>query len=675
MTDPNFKMKSPLDAFDEYIFRMHVKAESNKAKRRIYNLAVIANRPDIARVENAVTGNYHETETYFHVNIKGVDTVVVAHPDVVAAVDSFTKPAGDALMDIIQKSNSTLKFGATSASLAFQIRNLFFGDLPALALMSKAGIKNPMDVITFVIDVVTSFGHNYNASFKGEYSPLMLEFMKSGAMGSSMHSAIDSLGRDPKTGASSEGKLFRYIIDAFGKVSNTIEQTSKLAGFKRLMRNAGVTTLADLNNPELKMALVAEVRNYSGSPDFARNGSLMGLAMVRMGFVFLNPATAGTASALERLTANLNKNASKSEKAAALSAQIRLGFTVGLATMISYALRTQDDEAEEAHERLSQQSKDNNFQLITDQYDTDMEGNKVRRFLQIPKRGAVKIIANTMEAFLDFVKKEDPEGFQKMIGKILEEVIPLDIKGDTMEERLMGAMSSVNPAIRVPVEYATGMSFYARRPTMSRSMQGAAKSEQYNERTNENVKMLAAIFGESPLKMRQAMESITGGLSRTLLPDKEDELNLDSPVSVPLVKQFYAPTYREPEDKEYMRELKMEANTDLVRKTRDANAYMKSVEGVPIPEAYQKAVAAYGRTEPELLARIREMLLQKMAGATREDLQIASLPNRQRAKIVMQRLNAMPQVERLEAARVLYRKRVISDATLYEMRKMGFSPN
>ena len=40
ISDPNFKMKSPLDAFDEYIFRMHVKAEMNKAKRRIHNLAV-----------------------------------------------------------------------------------------------------------------------------------------------------------------------------------------------------------------------------------------------------------------------------------------------------------------------------------------------------------------------------------------------------------------------------------------------------------------------------------------------------------------------------------------------------------------------------------------------------------------------------------------------------------
>ena len=119
----------------------------------------------------------------------------------------------------------------------------------------------------------------------------------------------------------------------------------------------------------------------------------------------------------------------------------------------------------------------------------------------------------------------------------------------------------------------------------------------------------------------------------------------------------------------------MEAATESVRRVREANAYMRSVEGVTIPEAYQKAVAAYGRTQPQLLARIRELLIQKRAGATREDLQIASLPNRQRAQIVMKRLDAMPQVDRLEAAKVLYRKRVITDATLYEMRKMGFSTN
>ena len=670
ISDPNFKSKNPLDAFDEYIFRMHAKAEVNKAKRRIYNLAVKSNRPDIARVEH---DRLHSTESGFSLRVNGVDTMVVAHPEVVAAVNSFSDTASNTLNDFLRKANSVLKFGATSASLAFQVRNLFLGDLPTLALMSKAGITNPINAVTFVIDVITSFAQNFRASAYGEYSPLMLEFMKSGAMGSSMHSSIDSLGRDTQTGASSEGKISQYVIDAFGKMSNTIEQTSKLAGFKRLMDKAGVKTLAELNDPIKQMALVAEVRNYCGSPDFARNGSVMGLAMIRLGFVFVNPAMAGNASALERLTANLNKNSSDSDKKAALTAQIRLGFTVGLATMISYALRSQDDEAEESYDGLDKKSKEDNFHLVTDKYDVDIEGNKVRRFVKIPKRGVIKIVANTMEAYLDYSRAKDPEDFTRMMGRVLEEVIPLDIKGDTLEERIQGTMASVNPAIRVPIEYATGMSFYSRQPTVPRSMRGAANSEQYRERTNENIKMLAGVFGVSPLKFKQALDNATGGLTRTLLPEKESELNVDSPINIPLVKGYLSPTYRESEDKEYISELRKEADTATVVRTRAAVAFMKSMEGKTIKETYQTAAAKYARTQPELFDRIDDLIDQKMSGATIEDRHITSLPNAQRAKIVMARLQKLPVGERREAVKVLYRKKVISDATADEMLKAGYN--
>ena len=670
ISDPNFKSKNPLAAFDEYIFRMHAKAEVNKAKRRIHKLVVEAARPDIARVEY---DRLSSTESGFSLRVNGVDTMVVAHPEVVAAVNSFSDTASNTLNDFLRKANSVLKFGATSASLAFQVRNLLMGDLPALALMSKAGITNPINAVTFVIDVITSFAHNFRASAYGEYSPLMLEFMKSGAMGSSMHSSIDSLGRDTQTGASSEGKISQYIIDAFGKMSNTIEQTSKLAGFKRLMDKAGVATLAELNDPIKQMALVAEVRNYCGSPDFARNGSVMGLAMIRLGFVFVNPAMAGNASALERLTANLNKNSSDSDKKAALTAQIRLGFTVGLATMISYALRSQDDEAEESYDGLDKKSKEDNFHLVTDKYDVDIEGNKVRRFVKIPKRGVIKIVANTMEAYLDYSRAKDPEDFTRMMGRVLEEVIPLDIKGDTLEERIQGTMASVNPAIRVPIEYATGMSFYARQPTVPRSMRGAANSEQYRERTNENIKTLAGVFGVSPLKFKQALESATGGLTRTLLPEKESELSVDSPINIPLVKGYFSPTYRESEDKEYISELRKEADTATVVRTRAAVAFMKSMEGKTIKETYQAAAAKYARTQPELFDRIDDLIDQKMSGATIEDRHITSLPNAQRAKIVMARLQKLPVGERREAVKVLYRKKVISDATAYEMLKAGYN--
>ena len=670
ISDPNFKSKNPLAAFDEYIFRMHAKAEVNKAKRRIHKLVVEAARPDIARVEY---DRLHSTESGFSLRVNGVDTMVVAHPEVVAAVNSFSDTASNTLNDFLRKANSVLKFGATSASLAFQVRNLLMGDLPALALMSKAGITNPINAVTFVIDVITSFAHNFRASAYGEYSPLMLEFMKSGAMGSSMHSSIDSLGRDTQTGASSEGKISQYIIDAFGKMSNTIEQTSKLAGFKRLMDKAGVATLAELNDPIKQMALVAEVRNYCGSPDFARNGSVMGLAMIRLGFVFVNPAMAGNASALERLTANLNKNSSDSDKKAALTAQIRLGFTVGLATMISYALRSQDDEAEESYDGLDKKSKEDNFHLVTDKYDVDIEGNKVRRFVKIPKRGVIKIVANTMEAYLDYSRAKDPEDFTRMMGRVLEEVIPLDIKGDTLEERIQGTMASVNPAIRVPIEYATGMSFYARQPTVPRSMRGAANSEQYRERTNENIKTLAGVFGVSPLKFKQALDNATGGLTRTLLPEKESELSVDSPINIPLVKGYFSPTYRESEDKEYISELRKEADTATVVRTRAAVAFMKSMEGKTIKETYQAAAAKYARTQPELFDRIDDLIDQKMSGATIEDRHITSLPNAQRAKIVMARLQKLPVGERREAVKVLYRKKVISDATAYEMLKAGYN--
>ena len=668
--NPDFKVEKPLDAADIYIYRSYAKAESNKAKLYLYHLARLANNPAVARIIPVGGKAKYSTEAAITLRLNGQDVSVVCHPAVVDCVALSTRASFGVLEDLMAKGSSLLRFGATTASAAFQIKNFLLSDFPTLALMSKAGVTNPANAIDFVFKVVTSFSHAFRANILQNYSPEYLAFMESGAMGTSLHSAIDRMSGRGGQPTRSVG-LVDHLVDYLGAISQTIEQTPKIAGFRILLKRAGVNALSQLS-PAEQVALVSEVRNYCGSPDFARVGSAVKQMRAELLFVFLRAGIAGQSSALERLTGNLSDMSTQGERSASAVAQVRAGFLVGLAAYAAYALNHMTDELREDYERVPDVAKGDAFYIPTDEFDTTASGEKVRRYIVIPKRGFVKVIANPIEAYMGYTKSKSPAAFSEMLVKIGEELMPLDIKGKNAEERIMGAASSVNPIVRVPVEYATGFTFYSRSRTVPRRLESASVDRQYTERTNENVKSIATLIGVSPLKLEQVMTSMTGGISRSAFPRKDVEGNEGSPASVPLVRNFISPPYREPVDGEMIDRLFQEAADASTDRKRLATQFVKSRAGMDEGTIYTQAKEQLGVKNRDVVEKVRELLLAQRSGVTEAESRIIQLPPKQRAQLIMHQLARTSPQDRARRIQSLVRTRVLTRETAYFMRAAGF---
>ena len=668
--NPNFKIEKPMDAADIYIYRSHAKAESNKAKLYLYHLARKADNPDVARVIPAGGTAKYSTESAVTLRLDGQDVSVVVDPAVAECVALSTRASFGVLEDLMAKGSSLLRFGATTASAAFQIKNFLLSDFPTLALMSKAGVTNPANAIDFVFKVVTSFSHAFRANILQNYSPEYLTFMESGAMGTSLHSAIDRMSGRGGRPIGSVG-LVGHLVDYLGAISHTIEQTPKIAGFRILLKRAGINALSQLS-PAEQVALVSEVRNYCGSPDFARVGSAVKQMRAELLFVFLRAGIAGQSSALERLTGNLSDMSTQGERSASAVAQVRAGFLVGLAAYAAYALNHMTDELREDYERVPDVAKGDAFYIPTDEFDTTSSGEKVRRYITIPKRGFVKVIANPIEAYMGYTKSKSPAAFSEMLVKIGEELMPLDIKGKNAEERIMGAASSVNPIVRVPVEYATGFTFYSRSRTVPRRLESASVDRQYTERTNENVKSIATLIGVSPLKLEQVMTSMTGGMSRSAFPRKDVEGNEGSPASVPLVRSFISPPYREPVDGEMIDRLFQEAADASTDRKRLATQFVKSRAGMDEGTIYTQAKEQLGVKNRDVVEKVRELLLAQRSGVTDAESRIIQLPPKQRAQLIMHQLARTSPQDRARRIQSLINKRVITRDTAMYMEAAGF---
>jgi hypothetical protein len=273
---------------------------------------------------------------------------------------------------------------------------------------------------------------------------------------------------------------------------------------------------------------------------------------------------------------------------------------------------------------------------------------------------------------MEFYKKTDEKKFWKLMEGAIQHIVPLNVSGNSPEERLMAAAASVNPMIRVPAEFMTGMSFYQGGDTVPRRMQDAEPTEQYTKRTNDNIIIAARAAGVSPLKLRQALDSFTGGLSRSVLPDKPAEGEASMLSKIPILSRFSSSTYREIEGKDQLDEARMDSATDSVKRSRMAEEFLRSKKGMEPEEVLRQAVEKYWDSDRLAVERIKAELIQQIRGITPRDKILLSLATKQRAQIIIKDYAKIPDAGRVDFINGLISKRILTEETGAEMIKQGF---
>jgi hypothetical protein len=687
--DEDFKLIDIMSGFQINKMRAQVLADKNVIMRRMADLSRLDTEHRFMKdLGSSVEAKYSgempkgwETVNYME---NGVQKKLAVLPEVAAAVKGMDTIRADAFMTTLAAFASPLRAGATGLNLGFQIVNVF-KDAARLGIMSKYGIeKNPVDFFQFVGDLFVGAIHSWRSNLLGDKSQLYLDFMKSGAARSTMAANLtpDALARamqqgDEKLAAKIIKAPLRSFITGTEKMGNAIEETIKLAGFRRGVRAEGLGKLSGKAYDDALERIAYEVRNYAGSPDFSKHGT-HGRSLNVL-FMFANARIQGSAADLRRL---IGQTGAKERNQAA----VRLAAGIGSATTYLWYLNNQPDNAEDYNKRsLSERNSYFLFPRYTEtgdpMYYINEEGQKIREYYRFPKFEVVGMMANVLESALNYAAKKDPKGIIETGKVALENLSPIPITGRNFLERVQSVASGLNPVFKAPLELATNTSFYQHRDIVKQRLQGVRPEEQYLETTPKAFIDVAQAMPESapdflrsPLYLKNLTENFTGSLlTQFMRPQLEGR---SSATTNPLVARFFSsPIVDEQETWDEINKYKTEQSTASLLRERAINEYLKNADGYT-PAQRMQSLAQILASDPENNAvAMYNALRDRTVGVTDVDRAVRSLRPQFRAEFIENRAQKMETPQERDAFYLeMVRKGLINKETAEEIIKMRAAP-
>lgn len=552
----------------------------------------------------------------------GKEVALEVSKPVATAIQGLNAAQTGLITKVLASTKVPLQWGATSANAAFQVVNLLFADLPRAALISRYGVRSLEDVYRFPADWAYSLFTSMKGNF-GRPNELFMDWLRSGAANSTIQRELTPGAFKATLGLKEPWKLGRVlsapkelVLDNVAKFSNAIEETSKILGLKRGLRIEGIDKLAPEAAASKLQQIAAEVRNYSGSPDFARKGR--DTTSMNLLFMFFNARMQGA-------TADLTRLAGMTGTKEAGAAWLRLGAAVGIPATI-LALVNTSDKYRADYEKIPDWEKKNYFMIPRDSFFVNDNGERIREYYRVPKREIVSLFGNMIESAVDFGRKQDPKAFKSFAVDALETLSPLNIQGKTATERLESVVGSANPLVKVPIEQATGRDTFRHQNIVPDYMKQAEPTEQYRTTTPPGVVKVAKKLGISPLRLSAAIESSTGGGVTQFTPGRP-EVGRSKLTKFPVLKRFVRSGSVDGEDAQAdITAAEQKESTAAVIRRREALEILRQWrENNRTPAQRQKDIADIKKTDPALAKKVLTLNEEATHGITYQDKTILAL--------------------------------------------------
>lgn len=675
ISDVDFRLESPTVAAAENLARGRILADKN--------LKML----ELARVAEADTAGQYirklgpgqdprrgfETVNYFD---QGEPMRLEVSPDVAKAIKGLNPAETGVIADLIRRSGAMFRFGATGANAAFQVANLFFADQPRLALMSKYGVRpDPREFLQMPTDFVHAMYSSVMGNIAGKETALYRRFYESGAAGATFQDAIDRIsGRVGETALMRSAKGFTGVIDDVSAVARAVEETTKLMGFRRGLRLEGIDQMPPGQAAQKLEEIVTEVRNFTGSPDFARHGTVARDA--NMMIVFFNARLQGTFSDVGRLFGTDGART-------AAGAWARLGTAVGLPTAYFW-YRNQQPENKVDFDRLPEWERQSYLMIPrygadgAPLYSTNPQGEKVREYWRLQKREGPKIMANLVESALQFASKEEPEGVVEFGVRLLEDASPINIAGKTGTERIESAISNLTPALRLLYEVPANRDAFRHRDIVPASKQGGSDptEQQFPGRTPSGYIAAAKAAPtflwdplRSPLTLMHITEGMTGGLVRQFTPAQrrgDREPTAEALASNPLTRRFVGSLQVGHDENLRMAEQGLKQSRD--RTIALDNAAIRELDGLAsmAPKQKEARLREIDQAQPELLDAMSDEADARAKNLTQPDRLARRMPVRDgtRARYIAERFTRLPADKREAFLRDQAAKGILTDEVL-----------
>lgn len=668
----DFRLGDMLGAARQGILLSRILAEKNQAMQKIADLAPYDTEGQFIKKlgEGAEPPKGMEAISI----IENGETVKYAvDKDVAEAVQIYHGNAGGIISRVLSASSGPFRAGATAFNLPFQISNVM-ADVPRQALVSKYGIRGVSDMVRYPLDFSHSIFSSIAGNVFGYKNKLMLDFLDSGAAGTTIQEYLTPQGlrfQEP-TNISRSKALAKTVLNSIPDFAQAIEQTSKIVGVKRAMRFEGVESGAQL--AKQIPAAITEIRRFSGSPDFGRQGKWTEAARLNLLYMFLNARIQGVTADLGRLTG-------RDGAATAGRTWRNLGIAVGLPTAYLYMLNHSEENAEDYAKRPAQERQ--NYWLIPKddeqgkpRYITTEGGEQIRDYWRIPKRETAKWIGNMVESTLDFADKKDPQTFGKWAQGMMEDISPVNVQGNSAQERLESVAASLNPVLKAPLELATGRDMYRHKSIVPDAQKKASPENQYTDRTAQVFKTLADKMPDvapevlrSPLMLENATKNLTAGLFTQFLSRKPIE-GRSGAENNPLLQRFQAVPYTDSSEfDDKMKGLERDSADDQLARFRNANKLIEENKGADIRSLANTMIQQYG-ADRKLLERVIDLKVAEKLGINPQERRVLALPVEQRAQFILGEISNVTPEKKQQLLRDYAKKRILSESVAEELIKI-----
>ncbi len=676
--DDDFAVGDFLQQSAQQIYRSRILAEKQTRMRALEELADIDETGQFfRRVPAEKTAPSGREVVKYLSNGKMVGLEMPS--DIAQAVSTFAPAQTDLFKKVLGASRTLLRGGATTFNLGFQPVNLLFADLPTTALFSRYGVRRPQDLVRFPLDFVQALGSSLKSNF-GTPDQLYRDWLSSGAASSTIQRELTPgafrgyLDLPPKTARERATRAAKTVLDSVPKLANSIEEAGKLLGFKRALREEGIDLrrLDNLSPAERERELermIYEVRNYSGSPDFARSGTAKEMNLL---FMFFNARVQGLARDSKRL---LGRTGGK--EAGATWARLSAGVGIPAATLMLYNLQPENYDD---YQQIPQWERDNYFMIPRGVTFTDeATGREVREYWRIPKRESVKLFSNLIESAITSFQKKDPQGLKDFAASFLENISPVNIEGDGLIERGQSAIGSLNPLLKVPIEQITNTNLFRKSDLVPQKFASPGdRTLEFAQGTPNAVRGLAEqaakIFGKdsifaSPLRLQSILEGFTAGGITQFLP-RDAEEGRSKLTALPIISRFMRSGTVNEED--FWKAYSEAAAQQQTERRQNTVQLQSDIELLPTltKEERVQLLTERAAQDPDYLDRMAEEANKKLTGWTSQDTAIQALgvQNGERARFIIYLLREAPDAEsRSSLLSDLATKKILTDEVLNQI--------
>ena len=475
------KIADPIEATIRQTIKGVDLINRNKVGQSLYKISQSSDLVTELKSGQSVPAGYEKISTF----VDGSKVELAVPKEVGESLKHLTSHQADFVTKAMSTTGNLLRKGATSLNAGFAVVSNPLRDLQSLALNSKYIKSNP---VSLGLAWTKGFAHALTDS------DLYREFIANGGGQSTF------FGRQPekitelakgieRSAAQNIGRTILNPKELFGLIP-AIEGAGQKFELAPRLAEYGAAKKAGMSPTQAAF----DARNVT--VDFSQAGTVG--QVMNQWVPFLNARLQGNVKSLEAIGRNPGR--------AALVA----GYTIAVPTITTYMWNR--EHFGDVYDQIPQYVKDQNFIIVYGR-NKDASGTYTD-VVKIPKGDLGKIFGNTLESFLDFATHRSGKNIAQVAGEALSSLSPIDFMQDGKPSVTTAIGNALPPAIKAGVEAGTNYSFFKGGPVVPATLQGLPNSEQVRPNTSKLAKGIAGVTGQSPLKVENTIQNLTGGVTK-----------------------------------------------------------------------------------------------------------------------------------------------------------------